>query len=113
MSELKSKVQVDDSLSTAIDSIACRMLASLFYFGLESMPEKMNGRFGDNSFLDSDGNFRKRVELSVSDKFTICLKQAIQRLILAQSLHAYLGTADHRKRKRTEEQVQRTEGSIN
>jgi len=138
------------------------MLASLFYFELESMPEKMNGkfvavghiqcserrrdpafslllhrlsdcsatfylddcpilgRFGGNSFLDVDGNFRKRVELSVSDKFTICLKQghsepcnisgspySIQRLILAQSLHAYLGTADHRKRKRTEEQVQR------
>ena len=44
---------------------------------------------------------------------------SIQRLILAQSLYAYLGTADHRKRKRTEEQVQRagkrqrTEGSIN
>ena len=32
------------------------------------------GYFGDNSFLDTDGNFRKRVELSVSDKFTICLK---------------------------------------
>ena len=72
------------------------------------------------------------MELSVSDKFTMCLKQghtepcnisgslySIHRLILAQSLYAYLSTADHRKRKRTEEQVQRagkrqrTEGSIN
>jgi len=40
LSELKSKVQVDDSLSTAIDSIARRMLASLFYFELESYQRK-------------------------------------------------------------------------
>ena len=45
MSELESKVQVDDALSGAIDSIARRMLASLFYFELESMLEKINGNF--------------------------------------------------------------------
>ena len=155
MSELKSKVQVDTSLSGAIDSIARHMLASLFYFELESIPEKINGKFvavghiqclerrrdpafslllhrlldcsatfyldgcpipgnfGDSSFLDADGNFRKRVELNVSDKFTVCLKQgrsepcnisgspySLQKLILAQGLAAHLGTANHRKRKR-------------
>lgn len=45
MSELKSKVQVDDSLSQAIDTVARRMLASLFYFELESIPEKIDGKF--------------------------------------------------------------------
>ncbi|EXJ56219.1 uncharacterized protein A1O5_12675 [Cladophialophora psammophila CBS 110553] len=162
MSELKSKVQAEESLSEAIDNIASCMLTSLFYFELESIPEKIDGRFvaighiqcslrrnhlafslllgrlsdcsamfylddcpipgrfGDSSFLDGDGNFRKRIELSVSDKFAICLKQghsepcnisgspySLQKLILAQSLDASLGTANHRKRKRTEELGQR------
>ena len=162
MPELKLKVQVDESLSETIDNIVRCMLASLFYFELESIPEKTNGmfavvghiqclerrqdlafplllqrlsacssvfylndcpisgHFGDKSFLDADGNFRKRVELSVSDKFSICLKQgnselrnisgspwSIQKLIKAQRLHANLGTADHRKRKRMEERIQR------
>jgi hypothetical protein len=139
-----------------IDSIARCMVASLFYFELESIPERtddkvvvighiqcslrrnnlafslllhrlsdcsatfylnedpISGRFDDSSSLDADGNFRKRVELATSDKFSISLKQghsepcnisgspySVQRLILAQGLDAYLGTADHRKRKRT------------
>jgi hypothetical protein len=39
MSELKSKVQADDSLSKAIDRIARCTVASLFYFELESIPD--------------------------------------------------------------------------
>jgi len=42
-------------------------------FYLDDYP--IPGSLGDSSFLDADGNFRKRVELGVSDKFTVCLKQ--------------------------------------
>ena len=65
------------------------------------------------SFLGTDGNLRKPVELNATDKFTISLKQgdsepcnisgspySIDKLILAQGLNAYFGTADHRKRRR-------------
>lgn len=163
MAELRSKVQADSSLSQAVDSVARRMLTSLFYFELESIPERKDGkflvighiqcslrrnspafplflrrlsdcsaifyvdehpipgRFGDTSFLDRDGNFRKRVELGVLEKFSISLKQgrsdpcnisgspySMQRLIMAQGLDACLGTPYHRKRKGTEECGQRS-----
>jgi hypothetical protein len=152
--ELRSKVQADHSVSKAIDSIAHCMVASLFYFELESMPERFDGKsvgtghilcslrrnspgfsllldqlssnsagfylndrpipgkFGDASFLGTDGNFRKPVELYDADRFAISLKQgnaepcniswspfSIDKLILAQGFNAYFGTADHRKRR--------------
>jgi hypothetical protein len=45
MSELKSKVQADSSISSAIDSPARCMILSLFYFELKSIPESINGKF--------------------------------------------------------------------
>lgn len=153
--ELKSKVQTDDSISKVIDSVARCMVASLFYFELDSMPERLDGksvgtghiqcslrrnspafslllhqlsrnsavfyfneypipgRIGDTSFLGADGNFRKRVELNVAERFTISLKQgssqpcnisgspySVEKLIVAQGLDAHFGTAEHQKRKR-------------
>jgi hypothetical protein len=93
---------------------ATRQLANrsaAFYLGDCPIP----GRIGDNSFLDANGNFRKRVELDVLDRFTISLKQgssdvcnisgspySIERLVLAQGLEAHFGTANHRKRKATD-----------
>jgi hypothetical protein len=72
------------------------------------------GEIGDCSFISKDGNFRKRVELSINDRFTISLKQgdsepcnisgspySVERLISAQGLEAYFGRADHGKRKRS------------
>ena len=115
--ELKSKVQADHLISKLIDSIVRCLVASLFYFELDSIPERFNdksvgtgyiqcslrhnspvfslllnqllsnsagfylndhpilGRFGDTSFLGTDGNFRKPVELNVIDRFAISLKQ--------------------------------------
>lgn len=154
MSELKSKVQRDGSLSTAVDSVVRCMVASLFYFELESIPEtvdgqsiavghiqcsvrsnspafplllrqlldcsaafyldddRISGTMGDGSYLGADGNFRKRIELNIRDRFTLSLKQgnsepcnisgspySIERLISVQGLNAYLGTANHRKRR--------------
>jgi hypothetical protein len=71
------------------------------------------GTVGDRSFISKDGNFRKRVELSLNGRFTISLKQSdsepcnisgspylIERLISAQGLDAHFGRADHGKRKR-------------
>jgi hypothetical protein len=158
MPALKLKVQADDSISKAIDSIARCMIASLFYFELDSIPDRIDGKYvgighiqcllrrnspafslllrqlsncsaafylddcpipgrlGDSSFFGADRNFRKRVELNVADRFVISLKQgnsepcnisgssySINKLILAQGLNAHFGTADHRKRKRSEE----------
>lgn len=70
------------------------------------------GAVGDGSFIGKDGNFRERVELNLSGKFTISLEQgnsepcnisespySIDKLVSAQGLNAYFGTADHRKRK--------------
>jgi hypothetical protein len=127
--ELKSKVQTDDSISEVIDSVARCMVASLrrnnpafslllhqlsrnsavFYFDQYPIP----GRIEDTSFLGADGNFRKRVEMNVTERFTISLKQgssqpcnisgspySVEKLIVAQGLDAHFGTADHRKRKR-------------
>jgi hypothetical protein len=72
------------------------------------------GVIGDRSFISRDGNFRKRVELNISGRFTISLKQgeselcnisgspySIEKLITAQDLNAPFGTADHGKRKRS------------
>jgi hypothetical protein len=152
---LKLKAREDDSITSTVSSIARCIVASLFYFELESVPEKIDGKFvgigyiqctlrrtspafplllsqlsscasvfylddspipgtfGDNSFLSPDGNFRKRVELNVSNRFAVTLGQGcheknnisgspylIEGLIRAQGLDAYLGTAYHRKRKR-------------
>jgi hypothetical protein len=71
------------------------------------------GRIGDRSFLNLDGDFRKRVEFeSVTGKLSISLKISgrqpqdisgspfsIEKRIEAQSLNAYFGQASHRKRK--------------
>ncbi|KAH8650337.1 acyl transferase/acyl hydrolase/lysophospholipase [Tricladium varicosporioides] len=70
------------------------------------------GEIGDRSFISKDGNFRKRVELSLSSRFTISLKQddaelchisgspyLIDKLISAQGLDAHFGRAHHGKRK--------------
>ena len=142
----------DHSVSRVIDSIARHAIASLFYFQLNTRPERYNGEsvgvgsifctirqseeafqlllkqlsnasfylddcpiagtVGDPSFIDEDGNFRKRVEISLSDRFTISLKQgdlepcnisgsaySIERLITAQEFDAHFGRADHGKRK--------------
>ena len=153
MSELKLRVETDSLMSKSIDSIARCMIASLFYFELDSKPDNVEGKFvgtghiqcsirrtspafyallrqlsdasaifylddhpipgktGDSSFLGADGNFRKFVELNVTGRFTISLKQgsekynisgsphSIDKLITAQGLNAYCGSANHRKRK--------------
>ncbi|KKY22693.1 putative patatin-like phospholipase [Phaeomoniella chlamydospora] len=156
--ELKSKVGTDDSLTYLIENVARVMVASLFYFELDSIPERFEGKrvgygyircalrcnspafsvllnqlsgrsalfysddnpitreFGDPAVLDGDGNFRLRVDFDIDNKFTISLKQgdsapcdisgspySIDKLIAAQGLDAYLGTADHRKRKRQDD----------
>jgi hypothetical protein len=72
------------------------------------------GEIGDRSFIGKDENFRKRVELSLSGRFTISLKQgdsepcnisgspySVERLISAQGIDAHFGRADHSKRKRS------------
>jgi hypothetical protein len=74
------------------------------------------GEVGECSFIGKDGNFRKRVELSLSGRFTIFLKQddsepcnisgspyLIQELISEQELDAHFGGAHHGKRKRPAE----------
>ena len=43
--ELKSKVEMDYSLSARIDTIARCMIASLFYFELDSLPERHDGKY--------------------------------------------------------------------
>jgi hypothetical protein len=155
MPDLKSKAQADRSLSKVIDNIAHCVIASLFYFELDSIPERSNGEYigtgcilcslrynnsafrvlldrlssnnarfylnncpvpgivGDPSSFGRDGNFRKRLELKVINKFMISLKQdesepcnisgspfSIDKLVLAQGLNASFGRVDHRKRKR-------------
>ncbi|KAH8799647.1 acyl transferase/acyl hydrolase/lysophospholipase, partial [Xylogone sp. PMI_703] len=84
--------------------------SSMFYINNCPIP----GTLGDGSFIGKDGNFRKRVDLSVSDRFTISLKQensepynisgspySVKKLIKVQGLDAYFGRADHGKRKRS------------
>ena len=71
------------------------------------------GEVGECSFIGKDGNFRKRVELSLGGRFMISLKQGdpepcnisgspylIEKLISAQGLDAHFGGAHH-KRKRS------------
>jgi hypothetical protein len=43
--ELKARAQEDDSISQDIDKIARRIIASRFYFELDSNPEKHDGRY--------------------------------------------------------------------
>lgn len=81
-----------------------------FYLNNSPIP----GEVGERSFIGKDGNFRKRVELSLGGKFTISLKQgdsepcnisgspySIEKLVIAQDLNAHFGRADHGKRKRS------------
>jgi hypothetical protein len=149
---LQLKAQEDHSVSKVIDNITRYAIASLFYFELDSKPERYNGEYigvgsifcticqsdpafkplldqlsnaafyldncpvlgeiGDRSFIGKDGNFRKRVELSVNGRFAISLKQrdsepcnisgspyAVERLISALDTH--FGRADHGKLKRS------------
>lgn len=42
---LKSRVLQDDSLSPAINAVARKLTASLFYFELNALPEHSNGRY--------------------------------------------------------------------
>jgi hypothetical protein len=79
-------------------------------FYLNSCP--IPGEVGERSFIGKDGNFRKRVELSLGGRFTISLKQgdsepcnisgspySIEKLVTAQGLNAHFGRAHHGKRK--------------
>jgi len=43
--KLKLKVKIDYSLSARIDTIARCIIASLFYFKLDSLPERHNGKY--------------------------------------------------------------------
>jgi hypothetical protein len=43
--QLKAKARDDDSLSEAIDKIARSMIASLFYFKLDGLPERYNQKY--------------------------------------------------------------------
>jgi hypothetical protein len=85
-------------------------MAATFYLNNCPIP----GTVGDQSCIGKDGNFRKRIELNLSGKFTISLKQGdsdpchisgspymIDKLISAQGFDAHFGRADHRKRKRS------------
>ncbi|KAH7108826.1 phospholipase, partial [Dendryphion nanum] len=150
---LESKAQGDGSISNAIDRVARCIIASLFYFELDSKPERSDGKYigsgrilcslrshdpsfkqlidqlssisaqfyldehviaavKDSSCLDKDGNFRVRVELNTTDRFTISLQESssetynisgspfsIGKLIQAQAFDASFGRSDHRKRK--------------
>jgi hypothetical protein len=85
-----------------------QLLNATFYLNNCPIP----GQIGDRSFICKDGNFRKQVELSLSGRFAISLKQGdvelcnisrspylIDKLISAQGLDAHFGRAHHRKRK--------------
>ncbi|KAF2182627.1 hypothetical protein K469DRAFT_711798 [Zopfia rhizophila CBS 207.26] len=155
MPVLKEKVQRDHSLSKKIDDITRCVVASLFYFELDSIPERFDGKhvgtghilcslrgnnpalklllnqlsdrsagfylnnnpilgtLHDSSNLGENGDFRKRVELNVADRFTVSLKQgdsepcdisaspfSVDKLIEAQGLNADFGRASHRRKKR-------------
>jgi hypothetical protein len=49
--ELKSKVQADHSLYRVIDNIARFVIASLFYFKLNSFPERSNGEYIGTGYI--------------------------------------------------------------
>ena len=82
------------------------------YLNAEPIP----GRWDDPCCLDKNGNFFKRVQLSVVDRISISLRtqdsldgsypvsglpSTVDKLVQAQGLNAYFGTAEHRKRKRS------------
>jgi hypothetical protein len=154
---LKTIAEKDESVSDSIENIARCVIASLFYFELDSIPRRTGGKYvgsghilcsirrgdpafrvlfdrlfgmaaqfwvnkcpwidiNDSSCFDSHGNFKKALELSTEDKFSISLKQdssetfeisgspfTIGKLVLQQGLNAVFGRADHRKRKTTHE----------
>ena len=81
--------------------------AARFFLGDCPIP----GRLEDRSFIDCDGDFRKRVEFEVKDDIVIFLKEGnaqarhvsgspytVKRLVEAQGLDNDFGRADHRKR---------------
>jgi hypothetical protein len=83
-------------------------------FSLNNCP--LPGEVGEPSFFDEDGNFGKRVELSLDGRFTISLRQGdsepcnisgspylIEKLVSEQELDAVFGGAHHGKRKRSAE----------
>jgi hypothetical protein len=153
--ELISKVETDQRLSASIDEVAHCLIASLFYFELDSAPERYDRKYvitghilcsirrndpafealfsklstgsvrfwvddwpmlesiNDPSCFGKDRNFRMRVRIETSDRFTMSLKQgeakaynisgspfSVKGLVAAQGLDAPFGRADHGKRKR-------------
>ena len=156
--DIKSKVQDDQLVCKTIDNIARCMVASLFYFELDSMPRRVEGKYvgtghvlcsltpsepafsvlfdrlsasgqfwinglpvadiSDGSCFDNEGNFRKQVEINTDDRLAVTLKQdssepcnisgspfSVRKLILLQGLCAVFGSPDHRKRKRSGEDI--------
>jgi hypothetical protein len=81
--------------------------------------EVISGKIDDRSFVDTDGNFRKRVEFeSINGKLSITMGTSeweplhisgspfsIEKRIRDQNLDAYFGQASHRKRKRLDQSV--------
>ena len=79
--------------------------------------EVVSGKIDDHSFVDVDGNFRKRVEFeSINGKLSITMETSeweplhvsgspfsIEKRIRDQNLDAYFGQASHKKRKRLEQ----------
>jgi hypothetical protein len=87
--------------------------AARFFLNDHSIP----GRIEDRSFIDGDGNFRKRVEFEARDnKVSILLKEGVSQpqhisgspflvddLIDAQGFNDDFGRVDHRKRRQSDE----------
>jgi hypothetical protein len=59
----------EDAFEFLLDQLS--KSSSTFYLNNVPIPRIV----GDRSFISKDGNFRKRVELSLSGRFTITLKQ--------------------------------------
>ncbi|KAF4451419.1 putative patatin-like phospholipase [Fusarium austroafricanum] len=85
-----------------------RLSQSSARFWIDGWPEVGNA---DDNF-DSDGNFRKRVELNTNGRFTVTLQEntseqcnvsgspfSVERLIRLQGFKAVFGQQDHKKRK--------------
>ena len=153
--QLKETVWADVALSRNLDVACARLIASLFYFELESIPERRNGGFfaaghilclrrrfdpaleallnklassssefvvngvavrgnlKGASFSDYEGNFRKRVVFEVTGEIRIVLRRGggseypisgspftVDRLVAAQGLDAYFGSANDRLERR-------------
>ena len=99
--------QTDPSLQLLLNQL------SNAAFDIDDWP--VVGVVGNRTFIGRDGNFQKRVQLSVKDKFLISLKQecsepssisgspySVGRLISAQEFDAQFGRADQSKRKRSD-----------